>query len=190
MDSRVERLELQFSEWQSVLRVRAQGLTSLQTRAADMDKDLWKMKNQLGSLCWPDVERALGDSQPPERLATLKAEFVQVFDAEHDLIGVFPVGAQLHQAAVFDIRYRPSLNGFRANTLVKTHLGPALKATGSHVQFWVPLSSAENQKRRKRKASNPPDAPEATAKSRSAPRREVAPRSNAAPRRGDNDRRR
>ena len=92
-----------------------------------------------------------------------------------------------HVSSVIRREGRESVKGGR---LVKTHLGPALKATGSHVQFWVPLSSAESQKRRKRNASNPPDATEATATSRSAPRRDTSPRGSAAPRRGDNDRKR
>ena len=65
-EARVERLEFQFSDWQSLLRVKVQGLTSLQTKAADMDRDLWKMKPQLVSLCWPDNEGALGFTVPPD----------------------------------------------------------------------------------------------------------------------------
>ena len=55
-----------------------------------------------------------------------------------------------------DIRIDPGMNAFRANFLVKHVLTPLLKKIlePRSLEIWVPLSSAEAQKRkRKREAS-------------------------------------
>ena len=82
------------------------------------------------------------------------------------LIGIFPVGGKFSTADTVDLRFHPGINAFRANFLVKHVLTPLLKKIPEprSLEIWVPLSSAEAQKRkRKREAS--------TAAPKSRPRR-------------------
>ena len=97
-----------------------------------------RMKQDLGALIWDDVKAALGQSVPPERLAT-QAELLQAFNVSQDIVGVFPVGAPLAEANSFDIRFSPSLTAFRVNSLIKQHICPALKEAGGQLQCWIPL---------------------------------------------------
>ena len=173
---------MQFSDWQSVLRIRIQNSKSLQIKAQELagGKEVWRLKEGLGSLLWEDFKLALGDSVAPERLETMRSELLQCCDRPDDLVGIFPVGSQLSEAQVFDVRFRPSLGAFRAHTLFKQHLSPALKQAGGQVQAWIPLSAAESAKKRKRQASSPP---ETRPKSAAAPRRDSRPHRDTRPHR-------
>ena len=120
-------------------------------------KELWHLKENLGSLLWEDIRLALGDSVTADGINTMQAELFQTCNQPGEIVGVFPVGAPLAETQLFDIRFRPCLNAFRARTLFKQHISPALKAAGGQVQAWIPLSQAESQKKRKRQGSNPPE---------------------------------
>ena len=81
------------------------------------------------------------------------AEFLQVFSVESGVQGIFGVWAPVGEAPTVDIKFRPSLSAMRAHALIKQHVGPALKRADASVQMWVPLSNAENQRKRKRQSS-------------------------------------
>ena len=100
-----------------MLRIRIQNSKSLQIKAQELagGKEVWRLKEGLGSLLWEDVKLALGDSVAPERLETMRSELLQCCDRPDDLVGIFPVGSQLSKAQVFDVRCRPSLGAFRAH---------------------------------------------------------------------------
>ena len=114
-EQRLEKLELQLSDWQAAVRVRFQAVKSLQTRAADLDKsssrELWRLKLNLGESLWDDFQNALGSTLPAEGLTTMGAEFNQVFNRDSEIVGIFPVGGGLSGAHVWDVRFRPSFQG-------------------------------------------------------------------------------
>ena len=123
-EDRLERLELQFSDWQAILKIRVQQCKGLQTKAVELasGKELWRLKENLGSLIWDDTRLALGDSATSERLNTMQAELFQTCNQPGEIVGAFPVGACLAEAQVFDIRFRPCLHDFRVHTLLKNSI--------------------------------------------------------------------
>ena len=83
----------------------------------------------------------------------MSAEFLQAFSFESDIQGIFGVGAPVGEAPTLDIEFRPSLTALRAHAVTKQDIGPALKRADASVQLWIPLSSAENKRKRKRQTN-------------------------------------
>ena len=129
----------------------------MQAKAAELapGKELWHVKENLGSLLWDDIRPALGDSVMSERLNTMQAELFPTCNQPGDIVGVFPVGGSLAEAQLFDICFRPCLSAFRAHTLFKQHISPASKLPGGQIQAWIPLSLADSKKKRNRQGSAP-----------------------------------
>ena len=160
---RLERLDDSVSDWTAVCRIRADGLQALSEKAKDLMKgarELWRLKQELGKVVWVDLEPALKQAiDDPTRLETIAAEFFQAFSQESHIQGIFGVGASVEEARTLDLKFRPSLAALRAHALIKHHVGPALKKTNSPVQLWVPLSSGESKRKRKRQEKTDPNAP-------------------------------
>ena len=173
---RLERLEHSVSDWTAVCRIRADGLNALSAKAKELMKgsrELWRLKQELGKVVWIDLEPALKEAiDDPARLETIAAEFMQSFSQESDIQGIFGVGASVEEARALDSKFRPSLAALRAHALVKHHVGPALKKANSPVQFWIPLSSGESKRKRRRQEKSDPSAPHALPEAKNAPPRE------------------
>ena len=178
METRLEKVEDQLSDWNATCRIRVEGFPTLTERVKEVlrgGRELWNLKVDLARVLWTDVSPVLKKVVSEQQLETMGAEFAQAFGSEGDLQGVFGVGSNIDNAKTFDVRFKPSLSALRAHALIKRHVGPALKGASEGVSMWIPLSSGGSRRKRKRQASTAVPKSAATAPRedrRSRPRRD------------------
>ena len=160
MEARLAQLEDKVAEWDATLRVRVKGCQPLLEEAREIEggsKEFWRLKEKVGDILLRALTEELTKCPQASNAVpdTWRTELTQVFRAEF-LVGVFSVGGKFSSSELVDIRFRPGLQGLRANFLVKDCLTRILKEIPqASFGMWVPLSAPETKRRRKRAASNP-----------------------------------
>ena len=157
VETRLEKVEDQLSDWNTTCRIRVEGFPTLSERVKEVlrgGRELWNFKAHLARILWTDVSPVLKKVVTEQQLEIMGAEFAQAFGSKGDLQGVFGVGSNIDNAKIYDVRFKPSLSALRAHALVRKHVGPALKSANEGVSMWMPLSSGEARRKRKRQASS------------------------------------
>ena len=156
-DVRLQSLEDRVSEWDATTRVRVKNPGSILTQAEELQatsKEFWRLKEAVGKAVWSEIAARLCKSVPAEVLKQYEGERSCGL-APEGLTGVFPVGGNWDGCSVIDIRLKPcSRLGF--TTFVRSVLAPKLKESDAGaVDFgiWVPLSSGEMRKRKRKHES-------------------------------------
>ena len=92
VETRLEKVEDQLSDWNATCRIRVEGFPTLTERVKEL---------------WTDVAPVLKKVVTEQQLETMGAEFAQAFGSEGDLQGVFGVGSNIDNAKIYDVRFKP-----------------------------------------------------------------------------------
>ena len=157
LENRVAKLEEFQSDMMACYRIRLSGCPTLEKRCLEFfngDRKFWVLKDKLLTLVLKDLEGPLQAVFPDtSKLASVLGELKEVLGTPPALQGVFPVGGKWGEHVALDVKWKPGLIGLRATDLVKMVIGPQLREASTETKVWVPLSSGEMARRRKRKAS-------------------------------------
>ena len=139
VETRLEKVEDQLSDWNATCRIRAEGFPTLTERDKEVlrgGRELWNLKVDLARVLWTDVSLVLKKVVSEQEAETMGAEFAQAFGSEGDLQGVFGVGCNIDNAKTFDVRFKPSLSALRAHALIKS---------GSRCQVESPVANVKDR---------------------------------------------
>lgn len=169
LEERVTTLEENKDEWNATLRVRVKGFSKLEERCVDLSrtsKEYWRLKSELLELLLFTLQPMLAGMFKDGGDVKVHREFSECFGQADFFLGIFPVGGRFGERKALDIRFRPGLNAWRTNALVKFVLSPALKKSEGGVEMWVPLSAPEQARRQKRRAQSTDAAPNSRRRTR------------------------